>query len=110
VFVVDRIKDMIISGAESVYSAEVENVLALHPAVTGCTFIRVLDYQWGERVHTLVVLVPEAGATFDKLQQLCRRPLAGYKVPRSVEFVSMLPTYSGGKVVKLALGAERQGR
>lgn len=107
---VDRIKDMIISGAENVYSADIENVLALHPAVTSCAVIGVADDQWGERVSALVVLVPATGATFDELQQLCRRHLAGYKVPRSVEFVSILPTSGGGKVVKLALRTGRQSR
>lgn len=107
VFVVDRLKDMIISGGENVYSAEVENVLALHPAVAACAVIGLPDEQWGERVHAVVVLAPHTHATADELRQFCRQYLAGYKIPRSVEFATTLPISDGGKVLKRQLREER---
>jgi len=110
VFVVDRIKDMIISGDENVYSAEVENVLALHPAVAACAVIGLPDKQWGERVHAVIVPAREAQPTVDDLRAFCRQQLAGYKIPRSVEFVSALPNSSAGKVLKRQLREERQTR
>jgi acyl-CoA synthetase (AMP-forming)/AMP-acid ligase II len=108
VFVVDRIKDMIISGDENVYSAEVENALALHPAVALCAVIGLPDAQWGERVHAIVVLAPDAGATVDELREFCRGHLAGYKIPRSVEFVASLPMSGAGKILKRLLRDERR--
>jgi acyl-CoA synthetase (AMP-forming)/AMP-acid ligase II len=106
--VVDRIKDMIISGDENVYSAEVENALALHPAVALCAVIGLPDAQWGERVHAIVVLAPDAGATVDELREFCRGHLAGYKIPRSVEFVASLPMSGAGKILKRLLRDERR--
>lgn len=101
VFVVDRIKDMIVSGGENVYSAEVENALAKHPAVASCAVIGVPDDQWGERVHAVVVL---AGAVSDEeLRTFCRSHIAGYKIPRSVEFVDALPMSGAGKILKREL-------
>ena len=109
-FVVDRIKDMIISGDENVYSVEVENVLAWHPAVAACAVIGVPDPQWGERVHALVVPAAGTGAPVDELREFCRQHLSAYKVPRSVEFVAALPTSGAGKVLKRQLRAERTAR
>ena len=101
VFVVDRIKDMIITGGENVYSAEVEHALAKHPAVASCAVIGVPDPDWGERVHAVVVLQPGAdpvdGAV---LRDFCRDDIANYKVPRSVEFVDALPVSGAGKILK----------
>jgi acyl-CoA synthetase (AMP-forming)/AMP-acid ligase II len=107
-FVVDRIKDMIITGGENVYSAEVENALALHPAVATCAVIGLSDEQWGERIHAIVVLAPGASATAEELRELCRGHLPRYKVPRSVEFVSSLPVSGPGKVAKRLLRDERR--
>ena len=81
-FVVDRIKDMIVSGGENVYSAEVENALARHPAVAACAVIGVPDERWGERVHAVVVTAPGATTTADELRAHCRELIAGYKCPR----------------------------
>jgi acyl-CoA synthetase (AMP-forming)/AMP-acid ligase II len=108
VFVVDRLKDMIISGDENVYSAEVEDALALHPAVASCAVIGLPDEQWGERVHALVVLAPGTSVTTDELREFCRRHLAAYKIPRTVEVVDALPVSAAGKVVKRQLRDERR--
>jgi acyl-CoA synthetase (AMP-forming)/AMP-acid ligase II len=103
VFIADRIKDMIITGGENVYSIEVENALAGHPAVAQCAVIGVPDTDWGERVHAVVVLVPGASATLDELRDFCRPQIAGYKVPRSIAFAEALPISAAGKVLKREL-------
>jgi acyl-CoA synthetase (AMP-forming)/AMP-acid ligase II len=103
VFLVDRIKDMIISGGENVYSAEVENALATQPAVAQSAVIGVPHEKWGESVHAVIVLKVGASATLDEIQSHCRGLIAGYKVPRSVEFVDALPLSSVGKVLKSEL-------
>ncbi|SNR65661.1 Acyl-CoA synthetase (AMP-forming)/AMP-acid ligase II [Haloechinothrix alba] len=105
VFLVDRIKDMIITGGENVYSAEVENVLAKHPAVASCAVIGVPDAVLGERVHAVVVLQPGRSASEEELRGLCRDHIARYKTPRSVEFTDALPVSGAGKVLKRALRA-----
>lgn len=107
VFVVDRIKDMIVSGGENVYSAEVENTLAKHPAVASCAVIGVPDDRWGERVHAVVVLA--GTVTEDELQEFCRSHIAGYKIPRSVEFVETLPMSGAGKILKRELRRKHWG-
>ncbi|HEY7010365.1 MAG TPA: long-chain fatty acid--CoA ligase [Jatrophihabitantaceae bacterium] len=103
VFVVDRIKDMIITGGENVYSAEVENVIAQHPAVAQCAVIGVADAQWGERVHAVVALVPGAELTVEELREHCRAQIAGYKCPRSLEIVTEFPMSAAGKILKREL-------
>src|SRR5690606_1454903 len=90
-YIVDRIKDMIISGGENVYSAEVENILARHEAVQACAVIGVPSEAWGEAVHAVVVKREGVSVTAETLQAFCRECLAGYKVPKSVEFVEALP-------------------
>lgn len=102
-FVVDRIKDMIVTGGENVYSVEVENAVARNPAVAQCAVIGVPDMQWGERVHAVVVLQPGARATGDDIREDSKRYIAGYKAPRSVDFVEALPTSAAGKVLKREL-------
>src|SRR6185312_202381 len=79
VFVVDRLKDMIVTGSENVYSAEVENALSKHPAVASSAVIGVPDEQYGERVHAVVVLAPGSTTTAEELQSHCREHIAGYK-------------------------------
>lgn len=112
-FIVDRIKDMIVSGGENVYSAEVENALDQHPAVASSAVIGIPSEQWGEAVHAVVVLKPSA--THDlaaagsneklgaELIEHCRQFIAGYKCPRSVEFRTALPMTGAGKIQKVAL-------
>ncbi len=106
VFVVDRLKDMIVSGGENVYSVEVENALARHPAVATCAVIGVPDERWGERVHAVVVLAAGANAEHDELRQFCKTLIGGYKVPRSFEVVDALPVSAAGKVLKRELRAK----
>jgi len=99
--VVDRIKDMIVSGGENVYSVEVENALAKHPAVASCAVIGVPDEEWGERVHAVVVLAPASAAlTGEELRAHVKEHIAGYKAPRTVEFVDALPLSGAGKVAQ----------
>ncbi len=105
---VDRKKDMIISGGENVYSAEVEDVLHSHPAVREAAVIGVADEKWGEVVRAVVALQPGAHADADAIIEHCRRHLAKYKSPRTVVFVDALPRNAGGKVLKHVL-RERWG-
>ena len=100
-YIVDRVKDMIISGGENVYSTEVENALYSHPAVLEAAVFGVPDEQWGERVHAAVVLRPGAQAGEDELIEHCRERIAGYKLPRSIEFhADALPKSGAGKILK----------
>jgi long-chain acyl-CoA synthetase len=104
VFIVDRLKDMIISGGENVYSAEVENAISLIPGVGEVAVIGVPDERWGERVHAIIV--PKAGVslTVEDVMAHCREQIAGYKCPKSVDFRDMpLPLSGAGKVLKREL-------
>ncbi len=103
VFVVDRIKDMIVTGGENVYSAEVENAVALHPAVATCAVIGVPDAEWGERVHAVIVLRPGHSIAIDELREHVKTLIAGYKAPRSLEVTDALPMSGAGKVLKREL-------
>lgn len=102
-FIIDRMKDMIISGGENIYSAEVENALARHPAVQTCAVIGIPDEKWGEAVHGFVILKPGQAATQEELTAHCRQLIAGYKCPRSIEFVPDLPLSGPGKILKTEL-------
>lgn len=99
-YIRDRIKDMIVTGGENVYAAEVERALLEHPAVAEAAVIGVPDDRWGEAVKALVVLRLGAEASEDALRDACRARLAGFKVPRSVEVVATLPRNATGKVLK----------
>jgi acyl-CoA synthetase (AMP-forming)/AMP-acid ligase II len=103
VTVVDRLKDMIITGAENVYSAEVENVLSTHPAVAAVAVIGLPHEVWGESVHAVIVLRPGMDPDTASIEAHCRAGLAGYKIPRSMQFVEALPLSAAGKVLKTAL-------
>lgn len=104
VYVVDRIKDMIVTGGENVYSAEVESVLARHPDIAQCAVIAVPDERWGERVHADIVPRPGATLTEDAVMAHCRAAIAGYKCPRSMEFwTTPLPMSAAGKIAKQVL-------
>jgi acyl-CoA synthetase (AMP-forming)/AMP-acid ligase II len=105
VYLADRIKDMIISGGENIYSLEVEAILVQHPSVRQCAVIGIPHPVWGEAVHAIVTL--SDGATFDEqaLINFCRGKLAGYKLPRSIERREELPLTAAGKVVKRDLRA-----
>jgi len=103
VYVVDRLKDMIVTGGENVYSAEVENAITQLPQVSMCAVIGVPDERWGERVHAVVVL--RAGQALDEAALLahCKAQIAGYKCPRSVEFKAEIPLSPAGKMLKYKL-------
>jgi long-chain acyl-CoA synthetase len=102
-FVVDRVKDVIRTGGENVFSAEVENAVGAHPGVGSVAAIAVPDDKWGERVH--VVVVPKHGwtITLEELQAHCRSLIAGYKIPRSFEMRDALPLSPQHKVLKAEL-------
>lgn len=104
-YIVDRAKDMIVSGGENIYSAEIENVLSTHPAVAAVAVIGVPDARWGESVKAVVI--PREGHAIDEAAIIahCRTSLAGYKVPKSVDFVESLPLVPSGKVSKKDLRA-----
>lgn len=103
-FLVDRVKDMIVTGAENVYSAEVESAISLHPAVAQVAVIGIPHDVWGEQVHAIVVLRPGATATAEQIQEHARENIAGYKVPKSVEFrTEPLPLSGAMKVLKREL-------
>ncbi len=103
-FIVDRLKDMIITGGENVYSAEVENAISLMPGVAEVAVIGIPDTKWGESVHA--VIVPRDGTTLtvEAVVEHCRTQIAGYKCPRSLEFRdTSLPLSGAGKVLKREL-------
>jgi long-chain acyl-CoA synthetase len=103
-YILDRLKDMIVTGGENVYSGEVEAVIFGHPAVREAAVFGVPDTQWGELVMACVVLKRDATLTTDELVAFCRRSLASYKVPKRVEFSETdLPKSSSGKVLKKTL-------
>jgi acyl-CoA synthetase (AMP-forming)/AMP-acid ligase II len=102
-YVVDRLKDMIITGGENVYSAEVENALGQHPAVRSAAVIGLPDERWGEAVHACVVTAPGSTVATADLQAFLRERIAGYKVPRSIDFLDELPISGAGKVLKRVL-------
>jgi len=85
-YLVDRLTDMIVSGGENVYSIEVENAISTHPAVEQVAVIGIPHPIWGEQVHAIVVLHAGATATADEIKGHARATIAGYKVPKSVEF------------------------
>lgn len=103
VFIVDRLKDMIISGGENVYSAEVENAIARHPAVAACAVIGIPCQEMGEKVHAAVVLKPGQSLAAEALYAHCKSLIAGYKCPRSLEVRESLPVSGAGKVLKTEL-------
>jgi long-chain acyl-CoA synthetase len=104
-FLTDRMKDMIVSGGENVYSVEVEEALAQHPDVAEVAVIGVPDERWGETVKALVVVRGDSRPTAEELVAFARARLAGYKLPRSIEFVDELPRTPSGKVLKRELRA-----
>ncbi len=101
--IVDRKRDIIISGGENISSVEVENALVVHPGVYECAVLGVPDEQWGEVPKALVVLKPGANITEGELIQFCRERLAQFKIPKSVEFVDALPKGGTGKILKAEL-------
>jgi long-chain acyl-CoA synthetase len=103
IFLTDRIKDMIVSGAENVYPIEVENVLATHEAVADVAVIGVPDDRWGETVKAVVVLRPGMAPDPAALIAYCRDRIAHFKCPTSVDFMDVLPRNPSGKILKREL-------
>jgi long-chain acyl-CoA synthetase len=104
VYVVDRLNDMIISGGENIYSAEVEQALYKHASVAECAVIGRPDETWGEAVHAIVRLKGDAPPDADDLIAHCRTLIAHYKCPRSVDFTpDPLPLSGAGKILKAEL-------
>ena len=103
-FLVDRVKDMIVTGGENVYSAEVESAISTHPAVAQVAVIGIPSERWGEEVHAIVVPKPDTTVTAEEITAHARERIAGYKVPKSVEFrAEPLPLSGAMKVLKREL-------
>ncbi len=103
IYIVDRKKDMIISGGENIYPREIEEVLYRHPAVSEAAVIGVPDELWVERVHAVIVLKEGKSATEQEIIEFCKLNMARYKAPKSVEFVKSLPKNPQGKILKREL-------
>ena len=104
IFIVDRLKDMVISGGENIYSGEVENAIALLPGVMECAVIGIPDERWGEAVHAVVVPRPGVDLTPEVVIEHCRTQIAHYKCPKTVEIRSdPLPLSGAGKILKTTL-------
>jgi long-chain acyl-CoA synthetase len=103
VYVLDRAKDMIISGAENICPVDVENALRSHPAVADVAVVGVPDIRWGEAVKAVVVLEPGAQASREELISHARGQIAGFKLPKTIDFVTELPRNASGKVLKREL-------
>jgi acyl-CoA synthetase (AMP-forming)/AMP-acid ligase II len=103
VYVIDRKKEMIISGGANIYAREVEDALHGHPAVLEAAVIGVPDEKWGETVHAVVATRPGAMVTADDLIEHCRALIASYKKPTGITFVAKLPKQENGKIDKLSL-------
>lgn len=103
IYIVDRKKDMIISGGENVFPREIEEVIYRHPSVLEATVIGIPDPYWVEKVHAVIVLKDGCEATTDEIKEFCKKHLAGYKVPKSVEIAATLPKNPAGKILKREL-------
>jgi acyl-CoA synthetase (AMP-forming)/AMP-acid ligase II len=103
VTIVDRKKDMIITGGENVYSTEVENVLYMHPDVLEAAVIGAPDPHWGEAVKAFVVLKEGRAAGEDNIIAFCKTHLAHYKAPKSIDFLEALPRTGSGTIYKKGL-------
>ncbi len=102
-YIVDRVKDMIVTGGENVYSGEVEQALQKHPGVRVSAVIGVPDARWGERVTAVIIPATTPAPTSEEIIAHCRSLIAGYKVPKEVHFVETLPMTATGKVLKRAV-------
>lgn len=103
IYLVDRKKDMIVSGAANVYPAEVERIILSHPKVANVAVIGIPDEKWGERVHAIIIPKQGVSLTEEEVIEWCRGKIAGYKIPKSIELVSELPINPSGKVQKYIL-------
>jgi acyl-CoA synthetase (AMP-forming)/AMP-acid ligase II len=100
-FLVDRVKDMIITGGENVFSSEVESVISLHPSVSDVVVIGIPHEQWGEQVHAIVIIKQGEDVNEEQIKAFCKKTIAGYKCPKSIEFTQQaFPLSAAGKVLK----------
>jgi long-chain acyl-CoA synthetase len=104
-FIHDRVKDMIVSGGENIYPAEIENALMEHPGIADAAVIGVPDEKWGETVKAVLVLTPGEAPQDDALKTWCRERLAAYKCPTSYDRVETIPRNPSGKILKTELRA-----
>ncbi len=105
---IDRLKDMIISGGENIYPAEVESVICSHPSISQCAVIGIPHKKWGESVHAVIVFKAGMTASEEILLDHCRHVLSRFKCPRSFEFKDSLPLTAAGKVDKKLLRVSYQ--
>ena len=103
IYILDRKKDLIITGGENVYPKEVEEVLYRYPGVLEAAVIGIPDSYWVERVHAVIAMKKGQKCTAEEIILFCKKQIAGYKVPKSVEFVEALPKNSAGKILKREL-------
>jgi len=97
---------MIISGGENIYPAEIEEVLYSHPKIFEAAVIGIPDERWGESVKALVILMEGESTTEDEIIEFCKKRLGGFKVPRSISFLTEFPKTTSGKILKRILREE----
>ena len=102
-FLMDRSKDMIISGGENIYPREIEEIIIKHPAVREVAVVGTPDPKWGEAVTAVVALVPGKAVSEEELIALCKEHIASYKKPKAIDFVDELPKNNYGKILKREL-------
>jgi fatty-acyl-CoA synthase len=107
--IMDRRKDMVISGGVNIYPREIEDVLLRHDGVAEAAVVGIPDAQWGERLAAIIVPRPGRRATPDEIMAHCRQYLGGYKVPRHITFADELPRNPAGKVMKRTIRDELSG-
>lgn len=105
IYVYDRVKDMIVSGGENIYPAEIESAMSMHPAVADIAVIGVPSERWGEEVKAIVVRAQGENISEDELIEFTRTRIAGFKTPKSIDFVEELPRNPSGKLLKKELRA-----
>ena len=105
IYIVDRKKDMVISGGVNIYPREIEEVLLGHPAIADVAVVGIPDDKWGERLKAFVILKPEKTLSTDGLVQFCEGKLSAYKIPKNIQVVTALPRNANGKVLKTELRA-----
>lgn len=106
IYVVDRKKDMVISGGENIYPKEIEEVLYTHPDILEAAVVGVPDPEWGENIKAFIVMKPSRRLTVEEVIEYCKQNLASYKKPKLVEFIAALPRNASGKVLKTELRKE----
>jgi long-chain acyl-CoA synthetase len=103
-YIVDRVKDMVVTGGENVFTTEVENAVISHDAVFDVAVIGIPHDEWGEAVHAIVILHPGKNVSEEELVAHCRKQIAGYKLPKSISFrEEPMPLSGAGKVLKTEL-------